>query len=147
MSPRRILIVYGTNHGQTARIARRMREQLTAAGDAVTLADASELPRDLTPRDFDGTIVGGSVNYGRHQRAVERFVRAQRDTLNAMPSAFFSVSGSAASPQATARAAAQRCVDEFLRDTRWRPVLSEIVAGTMAYTKYSPLVRWLVKRV
>ena len=152
MSTHRILIVYGTSYGQTAKITRFVADLLTDAGGTVTLVDAAnlphcrELPRGLTPRDFDGVIVGSSVLYGRHQRCVDRFVRAHRDALNELPSAFVSVSGSAASPQPDKVAEAHRLVERFLRDTGWRPQRSEIVAGCMAYTKYSPLLRWIVKR-
>jgi menaquinone-dependent protoporphyrinogen oxidase len=146
MPARRILIFYGTSYGQTAKIARRMDDLLTASGEIVTLVDASSQPPDLTPREFDGIIVGGSIIRGRHQKSVRRFVHVHRDVLNAMPSAFFSVSGAAASPDQDARAEARRFVDAFLGETGWDPALSESIAGAMAYTKYNPIVRWIVKR-
>jgi len=146
MPARRILIFYGTSYGQTAKIARRMDDLLTASGEIVTLVDASSQPPGLTPREFDGIIVGGSIIRGRHQKSVRRFVHVHRDVLNAMPSAFFSVSGAAASPDQDARAEARRFVDAFLGETGWDPVLSESIAGAMAYTKYNPIVRWIVKR-
>jgi menaquinone-dependent protoporphyrinogen oxidase len=150
MSSRNILIVYGTSYGQTAKVARFMADRLTEMGDSVTLVDAGGLLRSTslprTPLDFDGVIVGSSVLYGRHQRSIERFVGAHRDALNAMPSAFFSVSGSAASEDEATRAEARRVVRTFLSATEWRPQLAETVAGAMAYTKYNPVVRWLLKR-
>jgi menaquinone-dependent protoporphyrinogen oxidase len=146
MPARRILIFYGTSYGQTAKIARRMDDLLTASGEIVTLVDASSQPPGLTPREFDGIIVGGSIIRGRHQKSVRRFVHVHRDVLNAMPSAFFSVSGAAASPDQDARAEARRFVDAFLGETGWDPALSESIAGAMAYTKYNPIVRWIVKR-
>jgi menaquinone-dependent protoporphyrinogen oxidase len=146
MPARRILIFYGTSYGQTAKIARRMDDLLTASGEIVTLVDASSQPPGLTPREFDGIIVGGSIIRGRHQKSVRRFVHVHRDVLNAMPSAFFSVSGAAASPDQDARAEARRFVDAFLGETGWDPALSESIAGAMAYTKYNRIVRWIVKR-
>ena len=92
MPARHILIFYGTSYGQTAKIARRMDDLLTASGETVTLVDASNQPRGLTPREFDGVIIGGSIIRGRHQKSVRRFVHTHWDVLNAMPSAFFSVS-------------------------------------------------------
>ena len=147
MPTHRILIVYASSHGQTEKIARRMADLLSASGHSVSVADTANLPRDLDPGNFDGVIVGASINYGRHQRSAVRFVRAHRDALNAMPSAFFSVSGSAASPQESGRAAARECLDAFLKQTGWQPQHAEIVAGNMAYTKYSPFIRWLTSRI
>lgn len=153
MPARRILIVYGTSYGQTAKVARFIADLLTSSGDEVMLANAAELtrnvelPRNLSPRDFHGVVVGSSVIVGRHQRSVAAFVRAHRDALDATPSAFFSVSGSAASHDEEGRADARRMVDEFVRETGWRPGLTETVAGAMAFTKYNPLIRFVLRRI
>lgn len=147
MQPRHILIVYGTNHGQTAKIARRMADLIAGSGDTVDVERADALPRAIRPSEYDGVIVGASVNYGRHQRTVSRFVSANREALNAMPTAFFSVSGSAAGHTDAEHVAAQRCMDEFLRQSGWHPALTATIAGAIAYTKYNPFLRWMLKRI
>ena len=153
MASRRILIVYGTKYGQTGKIARFMADVFAESHDSVMLVDArvlpgsSQLPRGLTPRDFDGVIVGASVLNGRHQRCVEHFARAHREELDAAPSAFFSVSGSAGDRSDAQRVAARRYVDEFVARTGWRPLLTECVAGAIAYRKYNPLLRWIMRRI
>ena len=143
---RRFLIVYATSYGQTAKIAGRMADLLMASGEAVTLVNACNHPRDFHAGEFDGVIVGGSIIGGRHHRALVRFVRAHRVLLNAIPSAFFSVSGSAASPLETERAKARQLVDQFLDTAGWQPVRTETIGGAMSYTKYNPFLRWVVKR-
>lgn len=145
MSSRKILIVYGTTHGQTAKIAHRMADLLTAIGDAVTIADVRSLPRNVALRDFAGVLVGSPVSFNRHKYHVRRFVMANRDALNAMPCAFFSVSGAAAGASEDDREQARRYVNAFLRKTGWRPPLTEAIAGAFAYTRYNPLLRWLAK--
>ena len=90
--------------------------------------------------------IGGSIIGGRHDRALVRFVREHRAVLNALPSAFFSVSGSAASRLETERAKARQFVDQFLDTTGWHPALTETIGGAMAYTKYNPFLRWFIKR-
>ncbi|MGZ8468362.1 MAG: flavodoxin domain-containing protein [Gemmatirosa sp.] len=144
---RRMLIVYGTADGQTAKVARYIAEVLTSAETTVTLADAARLPRGLAPQDFDGVIVGSAVRYDRHQRSVGRFVRAHRDVLNAVPSAFFSVSGAAGGESADERARARRYVDDFLRESGWQPRMAAPIGGAIAYTRYSPLMRWMLRRI
>ena len=146
MASRRILIVYTTSYGQTAKIAGHMADLLIESGAAVTIINAGNHPRDLHAGEFDGAIIGGSIIRGRHQRALVRFVRAHRAMLNAVPSAFLSVSGSAASRLKTERAEARRLVAEFLDETGWHPSLAETIGGAMAYTKYNPILRWVVKR-
>jgi menaquinone-dependent protoporphyrinogen oxidase len=146
MTSKRVLIAYATSYGQTAKIARRMSDLLMASGAAVTLVNVRNHPRDLHAGEFDGVIIGGSIIGGRHHRALAHFVCAHRPVLNTMPSAFFSVSGSAASPLEAERAHARRFIAEFLTQTGWRPALTETIGGAMAYTKYNPLLRWMIKR-
>lgn len=147
MPAQRILIVYGSTHGQTSKIAHRIGDLLVAVGREVTLLDAAELPRTFEPRGFDGIIVGSSITYRRHQPAVLRFVRAHRHLLSAKPSAFFSVSGAAAGSTETERDKARRCVNRFLRETGWRPAFTATFGGAMAYTRYNPLLRWITSRM
>jgi len=146
VASRRFLIVYATSYGQTAKIARCMADLLIASGEVVTLVNAKNHPRDLQAGEFDGVIIGGSIIGGRHHRALERYVRAHRGVLNEMPSAFFSVSGSAASSLEGERAKAEKFVTEFLDRTGWHPGQTDTIGGSMAYTKYNPFLRWIVKR-
>ena len=38
-------------------------------------------------------------------------------------------------------------IDEFVEDTRWRPAHIKPVAGALLYSKYNPLVRFIMKRI
>lgn len=147
MSVHHILIVYGSSYGQTAKISERMGRLLTELGHDVTLMRGDRRPWDIGIDAYDGVIVGASVIGGKHQGYIEQFVRQHRDALNAMPSAFFSVSGSAASPEASGQAEARRCLDAFLKKTGWRASRTATIAGAMAYTKYGPLLRFLIRMV
>ncbi|HVX38543.1 MAG TPA: flavodoxin domain-containing protein [Gemmatimonadaceae bacterium] len=139
-----ILIVYGTTYGQTQKIAEHIRDRLSDEfGVTVVRGDAPMNP--LTADHFDGVLVGGSILAGRHQRYIEEFVRRNVATLNAMPSALFSVSGSAGSEKPSGRADAQRCADRLLDDTQWRPQLVATIAGCIAYTKYAWPMRMVLK--
>lgn len=142
----RILVLYGTSYGQTRRIANHLGRLLQWAGHDVTVVDAAtgELREPLT--SFDVVLIGSSIIARGHQKPVERFIRANVATLNAMPSAFFSVSASAGSRDPAGRAAAERVRDAFLAGVGWRPQVRESVAGAVNYTKYNPLLRWYMKR-
>lgn len=146
MSPRRVLLVYGTSYGQTARIARYMAGVIIGLGDRVRVVNVAEKPSDLDVHRFDAIIVGGPIIRGRHQRELTRFVRDNLATLNTTSSAFFSVSGAAASEDETSQAEAQRFIDAFLGEAGWYPRSAAAIAGAMAYTKYNPILRWICKR-
>lgn len=145
MSAPRILIVYGTSHGQTAKIARHLQQRLEGDDFQVTVANVKEEPVPSLS-GFHGVIVGASVIARGHQPAVAAFIRKHLTTLNAMPSAFFSVSASAGSAKEGGRAAARRVRDAFLKETGFSPVISECIAGAINYTRYNPLLRWYMKR-
>lgn len=147
MSPQHVLIVYGTKYGQTAKIASRIANLLTAAGKRTTLMDANDVSSGLSPQEFDGVIVGSSIIQGKHRPSIRRFVERHRDALNAMPSAFFSVSGSAASHDERGRAVARQMLDDFVRATVWEPQLVVTLGGAMAFTKYNFVLRWVMKRI
>lgn len=146
MSTQRFLIVYGTHHGQSALIAQHIAEVLQSAG-ATMLVNGMDLPRSISPGEFDGVIVGGSIQFNRHQRFLKQFVRKHRDALNAMPSAFFSVSGAGAGHADAERAQANRYIAEFLRETGWRPTSTASFGGAIAYTKYNPILRLVMRRI
>src|SRR6478672_776158 len=115
MPGRKLLVVYATVYGQAEAVARRI-----AAGSGV--ASTIREVREATASDLaaaDSVIVVASVHFGRHQRSMAKFVKANRERLSAMHSAFVSVSGSAVDPATQPMALAG--ADRFLRATGGTP--------------------------
>jgi menaquinone-dependent protoporphyrinogen oxidase len=71
----RILVVYGTTHGQTAKIARAIGETLSARHFDV---DVAEAPTAFRPDAYAGIVVAASVHAGRYQQGLRRWVRPTR---------------------------------------------------------------------
>ena len=140
-----ILIAFASTHGQTGKIAARMRETVEQHGCQVTVLNLKE-QKPLRLDEFQGVIVGASVIARGHQPTVATFIIDNIETLNAMPSAFFSVSASAGSSREEGRAAARRLRDDFLAETGFHPDLSECIAGAIKYTRYNFLLRWYMKK-
>ncbi len=145
----RFLIVYASPHGHTARVAHAIAPVLEREGHAVTLQDVTRLPRGVSLAGCDRAIVACPVYFGRPPRAMRRFVATHAAALNARPSYFVSVCGAAA-PSAVpeeARAEAERYARVLPEATGWRPRATEIVAGEVAYTRYDPVTRWVMRRI
>ena len=87
----KILITYGTTEGQTAKIAEVVADVIRNAGHEVEAVDIRQL-RDALSDGYDGVIVGASIHMGKHDKHVVEFVQKNRETLERLPSAFFSVS-------------------------------------------------------
>jgi menaquinone-dependent protoporphyrinogen oxidase len=143
----RILVVYGTTYGQTAKIGERVAELLRASAHEVVTASADDLRSEHQPANFDGVVIGSSVIGGAHRRSVQEFVVANVRQLNTMPTAFYSVSGSAAGSAPSQQADARRMLDGFLMLTGWRPMVTATIAGAMSFTKYNILLRWTMRRI
>jgi menaquinone-dependent protoporphyrinogen oxidase len=143
----RIAIVYGTGHGHTATIARHMAKVLAGAGHTVDTVDANRMPRNTDLSQYRGIIVGANVRAGRHNPGVARFVRRNRPLLERVPSAFFSVSLTAASTKPEEKEKIEKIVAGFLEETGWRPAKAGIFAGALLYTKLGRLQALLWSRI
>ena len=142
-----ILIVYGTTEGQTHKIATFMAEHVGNRGEAVTLLDSTEVPKNLKVEDFDVVITAGSVHNGRHQASLFQFVRDHREVLLTKPSALVSVSLSMASDDKEDRLDAAACAERFLAAAEWKPTVTHLVAGALRYTQYDFFKSWILKAI
>ena len=138
------LVVYASTHGHTARIAGGLAEAMRDAGLAVDLRDVAHAV-DADPARYDLVVVGGSLHKERHQKELVAWVTARRDALAGVASLFFSVSLSAADDGEEARAATQRCIDDFCARSGWTPTHTERIAGALQYREYDPFTRQLMR--
>lgn len=143
----RILIVYGTSHGWTTRIVERMAEVFRGMGMVPTLHRADHLPASLDLRGFEGALLAGSVQYGRHQRSLEKFATRHGVELSRMPAAFLSVCGALAGSYPGGPADAAKYRELFAQRTGWRPAMTWSVPGRVAYTQYPYLLRQVMKLI
>jgi len=145
MSP--VLIVHSSKYGQTTKIANRIAEVLWREGVPSMLLTADEVPATIDITGYAGAIVGAPVHIQKHPKSVRKFVLSHRASLDHLPTAFYSVSMSAAGKDLSQQVAAQQLISEFLMDTRWRPTRTASFAGAIAYTKYGPLTKWVMRRI
>jgi menaquinone-dependent protoporphyrinogen oxidase len=137
----KILFLYSTVDGHTLKICRRTQQVLEQAGHQVTL---SVLQSDFDLAPFDTVVVGASIRYGKHRPDVARFMRAQRETLERKPSAFFSVN-IVARKQNKNTPETNPYVRKFLRQIGWRPRLVGVFAGMLDYPRYGFWDRQIIR--
>ncbi|MEZ4587565.1 MAG: flavodoxin domain-containing protein [Gemmatimonadales bacterium] len=143
----RILVVYASDHGQTAKIVERMASRWLEAGHGVTVRRADQPTAIPSLGDFDVALVAGSVRFGKHQRSVRRYATTHRRALERMPAAFVSVCGALVGDWAEGPATARGYLARFVEETGWRPRIVRSFAGAVRYTAYGPLTRWMMKQV
>jgi menaquinone-dependent protoporphyrinogen oxidase len=142
-------VFFASSEGQTALIAIRLAAVLRHEHGLDSQAIDVSTPE---AQAFDwsrvrGALVGASIHIGRHQKSAARFVHAHAADLNAVPSAFFSVSLSAASNNRNEVEAAERIARAFPAAHGWRPSIVLSVAGRLAYREYNFLIRYVIKRI
>ena len=137
----KIAIVYSSSHGHVRAIAERLAELAALRHVECTVTDVRSAATALD--DADGALIAGSVHFGRHSRALRRFVTRKQFWLANHPCAFLSVSGSAAFLEGADEAL--RYLHDFLRVTVWTPDLTLSAAGAVLFTKYGPITRLMMK--
>lgn len=139
------LILFSTRDGQTREIASYLASELKEQGiyaDVVNLNRAEE----IVWQDYDRVVIGASIRYGHFHPAVDRFVKKLAATLNAMPSAFYSVN-------LVARKAEKRTPQtnsytrKFLLSSPWQPKLCAVFAGALRYPRYRWLDRFMIRLI
>ena len=141
-------MLFASTEGQTALIAIRLAAVLHEHGlDSQAIDVSTPEAEAIDWGRVQGVLVGASLHMGRHQKTAARFVHAHAADLNAVPSAFFSVSLAAASKNPGEVVDAERIAREFPAAHGWNPTRILSVAGRLAYREYNVLVRWLIKRI
>lgn len=141
----RYLVLYASHFGQTRKIADRIADTIRARGHIAEVADVVSC-KNLPPvEDYDAVVAGSRVELGRHHGALIAYLRENRRALAAMPTAFFSVSAAASTPNVGADP--NGYMEVLFTDLGWRPMRAIAFAGGLPYRKYNFVLRFFMKRV
>jgi len=144
---RRVIIFYGTWHGQTRRIALRLADRLREAGLDASAASVERVDLDFHPGGYALIVLGGAVRSWRYRPELGAFARRWRDELRRVPTAFYSVSASAGSDDPRAQLRNRTWIERFCAETGLIPARTAIFAGALPYTRYPPLLRLVMKLI
>jgi menaquinone-dependent protoporphyrinogen oxidase len=141
----RILILFGTTDGQTAKVARFLGDELDSLGADVDVVDAAVTDPD--PEGYDGVLVAASIHAGGYQRAVLRWAAANAAALQAQRTAFLSVCLGVLQSEPAVRAELDAIRKRFIARTHWTPTQTKLVAGALMYSRYGWLKRLVMRRI
>jgi menaquinone-dependent protoporphyrinogen oxidase len=102
---------------------------------------------DDSPAAFDGCILAASVHAGHHQHDIVEYAKEHSSSLSDRPSAFVSVSLTAADATAESSTATRELIDDFLDDTGWRTDTTLPVAGALQYREYDFVTRLIMRLI
>ena len=141
----RILVIYGTTDGQTAKIAAALGDGLRAHG---TTADVHPASDDAPhPDRYDGVIVAASLHAGAYQRAVRRWLRTHAAALRGKTTGFVSVCLGVLQHDPAVDRELEAIRARLFLSTDWQPTQVLTAAGALRYTRYGWLKRWALRRM
>jgi len=144
----RILILFGTTDGQTAKIARTLGEELRTLGAEVDVVRAGADVSASRPEDYAGIIVAASVHVRRFQQPVRRWLRAHAAGLRGKPTAFLSVCLAVLQKDdEQVQRDIQTIINGLLTATGWQPTIVRKIPGALLYTRYNWLVRMVMRQI
>jgi menaquinone-dependent protoporphyrinogen oxidase len=143
----KVLILYMSRGGHTARIARRLCESIAAAGGHAVMMDLVEAGHEGVDWNlYDVVVLGAPVLYGKYDRSVLDFVAQHRSQLEARPNSFFNVSVVARVPEKST-VAGNRYMQKFLQLSPWRPRDLKVIAGKVDYPAWPWLDRQMIRLI
>jgi menaquinone-dependent protoporphyrinogen oxidase len=145
MTAAHVLVLYASTHGHTGKIADRIASVMRGQGLEVRDREIGGATQHLDLSGFDGIVVGASVHMGHHQHEIIDWIAEHHERLGARPSAFFSVSLTAADDSDEARTTTRGLIDEVLDATGWMPTTTQPFAGALQFREYGLPTRVIMR--
>ena len=142
-------IYFVSKYGQTRKIAQFLTTQFGNLGLQARSIDVSDVSSDSTKTlEFDALLIGAPVYQGSYPSAVRRFIENhRRELLTATRTGFFSTCLAATPGTADSYRESLVPVRKFLDDVAWTPQWIATFPGALNYREYTPVVRWVLKRI
>lgn len=142
----KVLVIYATVEGHTAKVARHVANDVEAAGHMAILADLRQ-PGFAVPGEYDAAILCAPIHMGRYPDPFVQFIRDFHAALNDIPTALVTVSLSIISPFEDEREQATAYPYLLCDETGWAPRMRHHAAGALKYLEYSYFKRLVMRRI
>lgn len=145
-SMKSIGVYFLSQYGQTAKVASSIASTLEKQGPRAVLYDVSTLPNRTALVEHDGYVMCGAMYASKFKKKLRELLSRNRDILSCRPSAFVSLSLSAAG-KGDQKLAAEKVARELFFQVGWEPRYLFNVAGALSYPKYGFFTRLMMKRI
>jgi menaquinone-dependent protoporphyrinogen oxidase len=138
----KILVTYATRAGSTFEVAVLVAEVLRAAGATV---DVKYVRAVHELKGYDAVVIGSAIRMGQWLPEAVEFVKANRETLSHIPTAYFLVSGFLREDTPEMRQRALAYLDPVRK--LLEPTSIGLFAGKMDYSKMDWIDRSIAEAV
>lgn len=140
----KIGIIYATVDGQTLKISNYIIDLMRQKEKKVALYSIDDFNANIS--DFDILIIGASIRYGVHNEKISAFILENKEALNKIKTAFFSVNLVARKPDKNLPDTNPYLV-KFIKKINWRPDVLDVFAGKLDYKSYPFWDRIMIKLI
>lgn len=139
-----ICVLYASTEGHTRKVAEVVADRLGKLNHRVTVD-----PVDSRYQfgHCSVVVIGASIHVGSFSGEVRRFVEGHRDLLAKKPTAFFSVSLTAAQEDGESRETVRGYHRDLAERTGWTPNLEASFAGALKFSRYGLLKRMFMQKI
>lgn len=142
----KILIVYGSKHGQTEKISNFIKEKLASKDFNVEIVNIKN-HNFVISENYQAIIIASSINVGGHLKDISKFIAKNLKKINSTKSYFLSVGIGICSKKLNEQEKTKKMAIDFCSNLKWDVTEIKSVAGALAYTKYNFLLKLLCKTI
>lgn len=147
----KVAIVFQSPYGQTKKIAQQIKQNLVFESQFKDNVHLIEVDNIKSPFEVYGPIdifiIGFPVYVGNFPKSLMKWVREHRDDLMKRRIGFFTVSLNAADARSGARLDDDRLLQKLIKETGLVPDFIAPFAGTLHYTKYGFIKKFILKQI
>jgi menaquinone-dependent protoporphyrinogen oxidase len=135
-------LIYSTIDGQTLKICNEIITIFKKNNLEIELFPIEKFNKKIT--DYDKIIIGSSIRYGIHNEQIIAFINENKEQLDTIKTAFFSVNLVARKPEKN-EANTNPYVIKFFKKIDWKPTIVAVFAGMLDYKKYKTFDRIMIQ--
>ena len=140
----KIGIIYATVDGQTLKICNYIIDLMRKKQKKAEMYSIDDFNGNII--DYDILIIGASIRYGVHNEKISKFITNNKEALNSIKTAFFSVNLVARKPDKNLPDTNPYLV-KFIDKIKWRPDVLDVFAGKLDYKSYPFWDRIMIKLI
>ena len=142
-------LLFATTDGQTLKISKKIKIVFDKKNYDIDLINVEDFDGNIS--NYNKLIIASSIRYGVHNKKIIKFINTNKEKLDKIKTAFFSVNLVARKPEKN-QPTTNPYVVKFFQKIDWKPTIIEVFAGMLDYKKYKffdrkmiQFIMWIIK--